>query len=215
MATNIGQRNSLYSLSEEIGNAVTHGIAAMISVLGLAALLIRAGGRPWETAAVAIYGASMLFAFSMSSLYHAITNVRVKMVFRVLDHSSVFLLIAGTYTPFTLVTLRGPIGWTVFGVVWAIAAFGITLNIIGLERFKKVSMFCYIASGWCIIAAAFPLWRALPKSGVTLLFLGGILYTSGLLFYGKKRIPYMHMTWHFFVLAGAAAHYFSIMYYVI
>lgn len=215
MTTDIKRNDPFYTLGEEIGNAVTHGAAAVISVVGMVLLLIQAAGRPWETVAVSIYGASMLLLFSMSSLYHAITNVRAKRVLRVLDHSSIYLLIAGTYTPFTLVTLRGAVGWVIFGIVWSTAIFGIVLNMIGIERFKKISMFCYVASGWCIMTAALPLYRTLPWNGLMLLLAGGIFYTSGLIFYGLKRVRYMHMTWHFFVLAGAAAHYFSILFYVL
>ncbi|HCA31141.1 MAG TPA: hemolysin III [Ruminococcaceae bacterium] len=214
MNTSIQQRNSLYTLSEEIGNCLTHGLAAVISVWGIIMLINLTEGRPWETAAVLIYGISMLILFSMSSLYHGITNVRAKKILRSLDHSSIFILIAGTYTPFTLITLRGTVGWILFGIVWSIAIFGILLNLISVERFKKISMCCYIASGWCILTAIVPLSRSLSVNGLLLLMLGGIFYTSGLLFY-RLKTPYMHMTWHFFVLAGALTHFFSVYYHVI
>ncbi|MDD2362268.1 MAG: hemolysin III family protein [Oscillospiraceae bacterium] len=215
MTTDIQKKGSLYTLSEEIGHSITHGIGAMISIAGIVILLLRAGGRPLETVAAAVYGASMLLLFCMSSLYHAITNVKVKKVLRVLDHSSIFLMIAGTYTPYTLISLRGAIGWTIFGVVWATAIFGIILNCIGLEKFKKISMICYIASGWCIVVAAIPLFNTLPWNGLMLLLTGGVFYTSGLIFYRQKKVRYTHLTWHFFVLAGAVAHYFSILLYVL
>lgn len=204
-----------YTIGEEICNALSHGIAAMVSVAGILALISRAGGRTLETVAVTIYGLSMLLAFSMSTLYHAFTNPKIKKVLRVLDHTSVYLLIAGTYTPFTLITLRGPIGWWIFGIVWATSIFGIILKLINLDKYKKLSMACCISAGWCIIVAIVPICQSLPLNGLMLLFLGGILYTAGLYFYGKKQIRYMHTTWHFFVLAGAAAHYFSILFYVL
>ena len=215
MATEIKNNAPLYTLSEEIGNSITHGVGAVISIAGIVMLLLRAGGGPLETVAVAIYGASMLLLFCMSSLYHAITNVKAKRVLRVLDHSSIFLMIAGTYTPYTLIALRGAIGWTIFGVVWATAIFGIVLNFIGLERFKKVSMVCYLASSWSVVVAAIPLYNTLPWNGLMLLFTGGIFYTFGLIFYRQKKVRYTHMTWHFFVLAGAVSHYFSILLYVL
>ena len=145
----------------------------------------------------------------------ALTNPTAKKVFRVFDHTSIFFLIAGTYTPFTLVTLRGWVGWTVFGVVWGVAVVGIVLNSISVERFKKISMVGYIASGWCVIAAIVPLVRRMALPGVILLILGGVFYTAGVLFYRKKGVRFMHAFWHFFVLAGAVLHYFCILFYVI
>lgn len=204
-----------YSVSEEIGNAVTHGAGALLAAAGTVLLLVKSAGDPWNVTASAIYGAAMFLLFAMSTLYHAITNARAKRFLRILDHSTIFLLIAGTYTPFTLITLRGTVGWTIFGIVWGVAAAGITLNLISVERFKKLSMAGYIASGWCIVLAMVPLVRAMAWQGVLLLFLGGVFYTGGVLFYRRKNVPYMHMIWHFFVLAGAAAHYFCIAFYVV
>ena len=127
----------------------------------------------------------------------------------------IFLLIAGTYTPFTLVTLRGWVGWTIFGMVWGCAVFGIVLNSISVERFKKISMVCYIASGWCVVIAIVPLVQKLAWPGVLLLVLGGVAYTAGILFYRKKSIRYFHTVWHVFVFVGALLHYFCILFYVI
>ena len=163
----------------------------------------------------AIYGASMLVLFLMSCLYHALTNRTAKKVMRVFDHTSIFLLIAGTYTPFTLVTLRGWVGWTIFGIVWGCAVFGIVLNIISVERFKKISMVCYIASGWCVVIAVVPLVQKMAWPGILLLVLGGVAYTAGILFNRKKSIRYFHTVWHVFVFVGALLHYFCILFYVI
>ncbi len=208
-------KGSFYTLSEEIGNAVTHGAGALLAVFGTIALLLQSAGSPVKIIASAIYGASMILLFSMSSLYHSLTNERAKKALRVADHTSIFLLIAGTYTPYTLITLSGPVGWTIFGVVWGTAVFGIILNLISIERFKKISMICYLASGWCVVLAIVPLMRSLALPGILLLVTGGVLYTAGIPFYKKKSIRYFHMIWHFFVLAGAVAQFFSIYLYVL
>lgn len=215
MASDVKLKNSFYSLGEEIGNAVTHGVGAALAIAATVLLIVRAVGSPWSVTASAIYGASMILLFTMSSLYHSITNAGAKRVLRVMDHTSIFVLIAGTYTPFTLISLRGPIGWTIFGIVWATAVLGIVLNSVSVERFKKISMICYIASGWCVIGAIVPLSRVLALPGILLLVIGGVLYTAGVLFYRRKDIRYMHMIWHFFVLAGAIAHFFCIYLYVL
>ncbi|HOB37042.1 MAG TPA: hemolysin III family protein [Candidatus Avimonas sp.] len=205
----------LYSIGEEIGNAITHGIAATVSIGGIAVLVLRAGGRALETAAVAVYGLSMLLAFSMSTLYHALTNQKAKRVLRVLDHASIYLLIAGTYTPFTLIILKGAVGWIIAAAVWCTAVFGIILKLISVDRFKKISMACYVSAGWCILAAIRPICKNLPLAGLLLLFAGGLFYTTGLIFYSRKKIRYMHTAWHIFVLAGAALHYFCVLLYVL
>ncbi len=205
---------TFYSLGEEIGNAITHGIGAGLSVAGLVLMLLRCRGA-LQTVSACIYGGTMILLFTMSCLYHAIANPRVKKVMRVFDHTSIFLLIAGTYTPYTLVTLHGPVGWVLFGAVWLVAVVGIVLNAISVERFKKVSMVCYIAGGWCIVMAAVPMARAMDWRGLALLLAGGVVYTAGIVFYRKKGVPYFHMIWHIFVLLGAALHFFSIYGYVI
>ena len=216
MPSNTGpeKKTPFYTLGEEITNSITHGVGAGMAIAGMVVLLVQSNDV-WQVVSSAIYGASMIFLFLMSCLYHALTNPTAKKVFRVCDHTSIFFLIAGTYTPFTLVTLRGWVGWTVFGVVWGVAVVGIVLNSISVERFKKISMVGYIASGWCVIAAIVPLVRRMALPGVILLILGGVFYTAGVLFYRKKGVRFMHAFWHFFVLAGAVLHYFCILFYVI
>ena len=210
-----GNRNgAFYSLGEEVANALTHGVAGALAVAGTVILLVHSAGNPWKVTSAAIYGASMILLFVMSCLYHALTNPRAKKILRVFDHTSIFLLIAGTYTPFTLVTLRGPIGWVIFGLVWGAALFGIILNIISIERFKKISMVCYVASGWCVVIAAIPLVHNMALHGLVLLFAGGVAYTAGIVFYRLKGVPVMHAIWHVFVFAGALLHYFCILFYV-
>lgn len=214
--SNIGQRKpgALYSISEEIFNAITHGIGAGMAIAGLVVLLV-CSKDPWQAVSSAIYGSSMIFLFLMSCMYHALANPKAKKVFRVFDHTSIFFLIAGTYTPFTLVTLRGWVGWTIFGVVWGVAVLGIVLNAVSIEKFKVISMVGYIASGWCVVAAIVPMVQRMEWPGLVLLLAGGVFYTAGLIFYRKKEIRYMHSIWHLFVLAGAILHYFCILFYVI
>lgn len=207
----------VYTVGEEIANAITHGIGSLLSIAGCAVLIVFAAmtGDPWRVVSAAIFGGGLILLFSMSTLYHSLTNGTAKYLFRIFDHSSIFLLIAATYTPLTLVSLRGWVGWTIFGIVWGSAAAGIVLNAISIERFKVVSMVCYLASGWCIVAAILPLIHSMAPGGLLLLVLGGIAYTGGLLFYRKKEIRYMHSVWHVFVLIGAVFHYFCILFYVI
>ncbi len=213
----IRREGSLYSIAEEIANAVTHGLGALLAVAGTVILIVFSALQQdaWKVTSSSIYGASLILLFTMSSLYHALTNKKAKGVFRIFDHNSIFILIAGTYTPLTLVTLRGPLGWTIFGIVWGAAIVGIVLNSISIERFKKFSMICYLASGWCVVAAIVPMIRAMELPGLILLFAGGLMYTGGVVFYKKKEILYMHSIWHLFVLAGSVLHYFCILFYVI
>jgi len=214
MAEAVKHKPVRYTLGEEIVNAITHGIGALCAAAGVSVLLVTAE-NPWQAVSYAVYGASMVMLFTMSCLYHSFTHPGVKYVMRVFDHTSIFFLIAGTYTPLTLVTLRQQtpwVGWALFGVVWAAAAVGIVLNAVSIERFKKVSMVCYVASGWCVVAAIVPLLSALPTTGLILLGAGGLCYTGGILFYALK-IKYMHGIWHLFVLAGAALHYFCVLLY--
>ncbi len=205
-----------YTIGEEIMNAVTHGVGALLAIAGLV-LNIVFGALSADAAKLAgglVYGIMLVILFTASTLYHALTHPTAKAVFRVLDHTSIFLLIAGTYTPITLVTLRGPVGWTIFGVVWACAVIGIVLNAISIERFKVFSMICYVAMGWCVIFAFPPLFRAMPLPGLVLLIAGGVCYTGGIVFYALRR-RYMHGIWHLFVLAGAVCHYLAVLLYVI
>lgn len=203
-----------YSLGEEIGNAVTHGVGAALGVWGLVMLILKATD-PWQVVSGCIYGGALILLFTMSCLYHALSNEKAKRVMRVFDHTSIFLLIAGTYTPYTLVTIRGPMGWVLFGIVWAAAIVGIVLNAVSIERFKKFSMVCYIAAGWCVVIAIVPMIRNLPLGGMLYLLAGGIIYTVGILFYRQKSKRWFHMIWHVFVLAAAVLHYISIYFYVV
>lgn len=209
-----------YTLGEELMNSISHGIGAGLSVAALVLCIVQAVVN-YETVGAAgvvgasIYGATLVILYCMSTLYHAITNKTARKVFRVFDHTSIYLLIAGTYTPITLVTLRGFKGWVLFGIVWGIAVLGITLNAISIEKFKKFSIVSYIVMGWAVIFGGTDLLAKLQGGAFTLILIGGLCYTVGLIFYALKKFKYMHSVWHFFVLAGSITHFFAIYLYVL
>ena len=206
-----------YSTGEEILNSISHGAGAVFAACGTALLIVLAAffSDAWGIVSSAVYGFSLIVLYTMSTLYHAITNERAKRVMRVLDHSSIFLLIAGTYTPISLVTLRGPLGWVVFGLVWGSAVIGIVFNAVSIERFKKLSLIVYIASGWAVVIAAKPMIATMRPGGLWLLLIGGLFYTGGIFFYVQKKRRWFHGIWHLFVLFGSIAHYLSILFYII
>ena len=208
-----------YTLAEELINSISHGTGALAAAGGMAVLIVFSAlqGDVWKVVSSSIYGATMIMLYTFSALYHSFTDGKVKSVFRVFDHCSIFLLIAGSYTPFTLVTLREAtpaIGWTLFGVVWGAAIIGIVLNIVSLEKFKVFSMICYITMGWAVVFAIKPLIANLAKGGIILLASGGLAYTVGIIFYAIRK-KYMHSIWHFFVLAGTILQYFAVLFYVV
>lgn len=202
-----------YSLGEEIFNSVSHGAGALLSVAGTVVLIVVSAvySDTWAVVASAIYGASLIILYTMSTLYHSITNIRAKKFFRVMDHNTIFFLIAGTYTPITLVPLRGALGWVLFGIVWGAAAVGIVFNSIDLEKFRKPSVVCYILMGWVIIIAVKPMLETVNRLSLLYLLIGGILYTVGIIFYAIKKVKYFHSVWHLFTVAGSVFHYFSIL----
>ncbi len=201
-----------YTLGEEIFNSVTHGVGSLLSIAGTVVLIVFSAINSDAFAVVssAVYGASLIILYTMSTLYHSITNEKAKKFFRIMDHNTIFFLIAGTYTPYTLAVLRSPLGWVLFGVVWGAAAIGIVLNSIDLEKFSKISVVCYIAMGWVIIIAVKPLMSSMPFISFALLVAGGIFYTIGVIFYAIKKVKYFHSVWHIFTVIGSALHYFSV-----
>lgn len=202
-----------YSLGEEIFNAVSHGTGGLLAIAGTVVLIVLCAvySDAWAVVSSCIYGASLIILYTMSTLYHAISNERAKRFFRIMDHNTIFFLIAGTYTPFTLVSLRGKIGWVLFFVVWIAAAVGIALNSVDLEKYRKPSIVCYVAMGWVIIFAIKLMIEAVPKNSLVFLLVGGILYTVGIIFYAMKKLKYFHSVWHLFTVAGSVFHYFSVM----
>ena len=206
-----------YSRGEEIANAVTHGIGVLLSVAALSILIVFSAlfGNGWHLASAIVYGIALLLLYSASTLYHSIQAPAVKKVLRVIDHSSIYLLIGGTYTPFTLVTLSDAGGIVLFGVVWGIAALGIVIEAFWIHRPKWVSLLGYVAMGWLIILKINPLIDKLGTTGLWLLIAGGITYTVGTIFYVMKKIPYMHAIWHVFVLGGSIVHFLAIKLYVL
>ncbi len=206
----------IYSLGEEIANAVTHGIGAALAVVALVLMILRAvkAGDTWSLVAGAIYGGSMILLYLASTLYHSFPWPRAKAVMQRLDHTAIYLLIAGTYTPFALITLRGPWGWTILGLVWGLALAGMVFELASRKRMKKVSLVFYIGLGWLAVVAAKPLYEGLPPWGLVLLLAGGLFYSGGAVFYACKRLIWNHALWHVFVLAGSASHFFCIYRYV-
>lgn len=204
------------SLGEEIANSVTHGLGAILSVAGLFALLVAATirGTAWHIASCAVFGASLVLLYTSSTLYHALAPNRAKRLFHVLDHASIYILIAGTYTPFALVTLRGPWGWTLFAFVWSLAVLGIVFKSFGAGRLPFLSTAVYILMGWCVVFALRPLLAALPWTGFLWLLAGGLFYTAGVAFFALRR-RYAHAIWHLFVLAGSVCHYLAVYRFVI
>ncbi len=200
-----------YSLGEEIANGVTHGAGALLSVAALVILVVFAvlRGSPMHVVSYAIFGASLIVLYTMSALYHSVTNPRVKRVLEILDHSSIYVLIAGTYTAFALTALPPALGWWIFGVEWALALAGIALKAVWFDRWKLVSVLGYVAMGWMIAPAVGALRENLPPESVAFLVAGGIAYTAGAVFYVIKRVKWFHAVWHLFVLAGSTLHFFS------
>jgi len=200
---------------EEQLNAWSHGVGAVLGILGLIFLLLFCDSRPLEIFSVAVYGLSIIILFSASTLYHAIRSESKKHIFRIIDHISIYLLIAGSYTPVTLLTLSESRGWLLFGLVWGIAALGLILKLFFTGRFEIFSTLLYLVMGWLIVFDFSALVNNMETNGLWLLFLGGLFYTVGIVFYAIHKIPYNHVIWHLFVLGGAICHFFMIFFYVI
>ena len=212
------EKNSIvYTLGEEIFNSVSHGVGMLLSVAALVMLIIFAVyySDGYGLAGALVYGISLILLYTMSMVYHIVQHQGAKKVLRIFDHCSIFILIAGTYTPYLLGPLRGAVGWTVFAIVWGVTAVGIILNAISLERFKLLSLICYVLMGWGIVLSIKPLAQNVAAPGIILLVAGGLVYTIGVIFYVMKKYRYMHSVWHLFVLAGSVCHYFSILLYVL
>ncbi|TKE92924.1 hemolysin III family protein [Vibrio kanaloae] len=208
---------SEYCDIEERANAITHGLGVVLGVVGLILLLIRAFDYQADmltVASMAIYGSSIILLFLASTLYHSITTEKTKRLLKTLDHCAIYLLIAGSYTPFLLVSLRTPLAMGLMAVIWGIALVGIIMKIAFVYRFKRLSLVTYLAMGWLSLIVVYQLAMNIEMGGLVLLALGGVIYSLGVIFYVAKRIPYNHAIWHLFVLAGCACHFFAIYLYV-
>jgi hemolysin III len=199
------------SLGEEIANSVSHGLGFLAALAALPVLILGAV-RQGQAAVVgvSIFGGTMAFLYLMSTLYHALGHARTKHVFQILDHGAIYLLIAGTYTPILLGVLRGPWGWTLLAVIWSLAIGGVILKSVGGVRHPRLSTALYVAMGWLIVVAAWPMWRNMPGWGLFWLIAGGAAYMGGVLFYANDRMRYNHFIWHLFVLAGTACHFVAV-----
>jgi len=204
-----------YTARERVADGCIHVISVAGSLVALTALLIvgvRAQATLWIVS-LSIYGLALVATFSCSAGYNLIVRPKLKAVFRRLDHAAIFLMIAGTYTPFTLGVLRGTLGWTLFGLVWGLALAGVVLTAAGGARYPKLRLGLYLAMGWLIVIAVKPLWLRMPSWGLLWLFTGGIAYTAGVAFYAAKRVRYSHFVWHLFVIAGTACHFIAVLRY--
>ena len=201
--------------AEEIANSVSHGVGVALALAATPILIVGAAhrGGAGPIVGAAVFGASMILLYLASTLYHAFPKGRGKSFLQKMDHSAIFLLIAGTYTPFTLGVLGGPWGWSLFGVVWGIATVGIILKVMAGVRYKRLSAAMYVAMGWMVLIAIHPLWTGVPAWGLALLLAGGLAYTLGVVFYLAHTIPFGHLIWHVFVLAGTTCHFFAVLWF--
>ena len=210
-------QNKVYSTSEEIANRITHGIGTVLSIAGLVILIILAAMQSdaWKIVSFSIYGTALILLYLASTLYHSFTNEKIKSILKLIDHASIYILIAGTYTPFMLINLRGPWGWSIFGLIWALALIGIIFKIFFIGKANRLSLVIYVLMGWLCLVALKEMLIKIPPGGMIWLGLGGILYTTGVIFYVWRKLPYNHAVWHLFVLAGSISHYFSVLFYIL
>jgi len=204
-------------LNTELINGVTHGVGFLLSIAGLVVLVVLAASRGGARHVVAcsVYGSTLILLYLASTLYHSVTAPRAKLVLRLIDHIAIYLLIAGTYTPFTLLTLRGGWGWSLFGVIWGLAIAGSVFKILFIGRFRKTSVVIYLLMGWLVVVGLKPLLATLPLGGFVWLMAGGAAYTLGVVFYAWKSLPHHHAIWHVFVMLGSTCHFFAVMLYTL
>ena len=201
---------------EHIANAITHGVGFGLSIACLVLLVVFASLRQgaWEIVSCSVYGSTLVVLYLVSTLYHSIHMPRVRRVLNIIDHAAIYLLIAGTYTPYLLVPLRGALGWSLFGVIWGLAVIGIIFQALFISRFKFLSTLSYVAMGWMVVATIVPLLKTLPVMGTVWLAIGGLCYTLGIVFYVWQRLKFAHAIWHLFVLAGSICHFFGILFFL-
>lgn len=207
----------VFTKREEIAHAITHGIGALLSIAGLVLLIVFSSfsGNPWKIVSVTIFGVTMLLMYISSTVVHSLPEGKWKDIFQIFDHSSIYLFIAGTYTPFLLVHIRSNIAWILFGIIWGIAIVGILFKVFFVKKFLVLSTMFYILMGWLIVLVWGPLTETIHSNGIMLLIIGGVIYTVGAVFYMWRKIPYHHVIWHLFVIAGSMFHFFAVFYYII
>lgn len=201
-----------------MANSLTHGLGLILSVFGLLALIIVAqaqGDDLWKIGALSLYGSSLVILYGASTLYHSFRTERLKKIFRTIDHCAIYLLIAGSYTPFTLISLQGAWGMSLFAIVWALALFGILLKVFFPGRFTLLSIVLYLAMGWLVVIAAEPMVEAISHQGILWVAGGGLFYTAGVIFYARTNLRFHHAIWHLFVLGGSLCHFFAVFFYVL
>ena len=203
------------SIGEEIANSVSHGVGLIAALVAAPVLVVAAVQRGGTATAVgaSVFAATVVLLYLTSTVYHALPQNEAKRIFRVCDHAAIFLLIAGTYTPFTLGVLRGAWGWTLLGVVWTLAAVGVAMKVVGGVRYPRLSMTMYVAMGWLVVIAIRPLVSQVPLAGILWLLAGGLAYTGGVAFYAAERVRYSHLVWHLFVVTGTTCHFFAVLWY--
>ncbi len=205
---------------DELLNSITHGMGVLLSIAALVLLVVFASIRPygdvWKIVSFAVYGTSLIIMYTASTLYHSYQNRKIKEFLNLFDHAAIYVLIAGTYTPFTLVSLRGPWGWSIFGVIWGLAIAGVIFKLFFYkDKYRKVSAILYFLMGWIILIAIRPMIMEVPTGGLLWLLGGCLIYSMGIPFYIKREKPYFHVIWHLFVLGGSITHFFAIMFYVL
>lgn len=212
---NIKIKNSI--IIEEILNSATHGIGALLSIVALVLMLVKASkyGDGWLITSTAIYGSTLIILYLTSTVYHAFKFTKARIFFNLLDHSAIYLLIAGTYTPFALVTLRGPLGWTLFGIIWGLTIGGIIYKLFFMNKWRIISTAIYVLMGCIGVMAIRSFLKDVPTGGLYFLLAGGLSYIVGVVFYIWQRIPFFHLIWHLFVLGGSICHFFAILIYII
>ncbi len=211
------QETAQYSVSEEILNSVTHGAGLLVSIAGLVFLIVLSSiyGQASHIVSCTVFGISLVLLYAASTLYHSFQTPTVKKFFQIMDHSCIYVLIAGTYTPFMIIIVRGALGWSLFAVVWFLTILGIIFKAFFVNRFNIISTIAYILMGWLIIFAIKPLLQTLPEGGIVWLVSGGLAYTLGTIFYAWKKLPFNHAIWHLFVLTGSVCHFMAVLFYVI
>jgi len=206
----------LFTLGEEIAHSITHGIGVGLSIAGLVILVVIAVkyGDVYQVVSFSIYGVSLILLYIASTLYHSFQTPHIKQIFKKMDHAAIFLLIAGTYTPFLLVGIRGPLGWTLLGIIWGLAVLGVSFKALFINRFLKLSVMAYVLMGWLSVVAIKQMMVNIAMGGMILLAAGGIIYTLGVIFYAMTKVRYHHAIWHLFVLGGSICHYFAVLFYL-